>query len=123
MKYILITTNPEIEAAFLSPEAFFPTDEKQVFAAWKEALEACDNTEILFVELVGTLSTPHEIAGYEEFALAKMDHPVAGPIPLVLLAPPPDYDLDFMVGWPDFVFAQIPHPVTPKLFRRASTWI
>ena len=123
MKYVLITTNPEIKAAFLAPDAFFPTDEKLVFAKWAEALEACEGADLLFVELVGTLKVPHEIAGYEEFAIAKMDHPVAQKVPVVLLAPPPDYDLDFMAGWPDFLFAQIPHPVSAKLFRRASTWI
>lgn len=52
-----------------------------------------------------------------------MSHPVAAGIPLVLVAPPDGYELDFMAGWPDFVFAHIRRPVTAKIFRRASTWV
>jgi hypothetical protein len=42
---------------------------------------------------------------------------------LVLIAAPDDYELDFMTGWPDFVFGHLRRPVTEKIFRRASTWI
>jgi hypothetical protein len=52
-----------------------------------------------------------------------MDHPVAKGIPLVLISPPENYELDFMAGWPDFVFGHVRRPVDYRIFRRASTWI
>jgi ureidoglycolate hydrolase len=56
--------------------------------------------------------------------------PVQGSMVLVVAPPPHNreagpegYELDFMVGWPNFVFANVRKPVTYKIFRRASTWI
>jgi hypothetical protein len=121
MKFVLITREEAIvEAARL---AFPPSDVLAVFADWAPALDACEGADLLFVDLVATLETPHRIAGYEKFAQAKMSHAVASTVPLVLIAPPADYELDFMSGWPDFVFAHVRRPVSDKTFRRASTWV
>lgn len=121
MKFLVITKDPEIEEA--ARNGFHPSDEMVAFADWKEALERAEGVDMIFVDLLATLQEPHKIAGYEEFGYAKMEHPIAAPIPLVLIAPPDDYELDFMAGWPDFVFGHLRRPVTEKIFRRASTWI
>ncbi|MFN8221108.1 MAG: hypothetical protein U0S12_13375 [Fimbriimonadales bacterium] len=123
MKYVLITREPSIAEAARSPSAFPPDDQILVFEEWTEALEACDGADLIFVDMLATLEEPHKIAGYERFAEAKMGHDHARDVPLVLIAPPSGYDLDFMAGWPDFVFAHLPRPVTEKIFRRASTWV
>ena len=34
--------------------------------------------------------------------MSKMTHPLAKHVPLVLIAAPDDYELDFMAGWPAF---------------------
>lgn len=78
---------------------------------------------MLFVDLLATLLEPHKIAGYEAFAYAKMEHALAKDVPLVLISPPDDYELDFMAGWPNFVFGHVRRPVDYRIFRRASTWI
>jgi hypothetical protein len=121
MKFVLITKDPEMEKA--ARDGFHPSDECLVFEHWSDALSNCDDTDLLFVDLVATLHEPHRIAGYEQFALAKMAHPIAAPIPLVLIAPPEDYELDFMAGWPNFVFGHVRRPVNYRIFRRASTWV
>jgi hypothetical protein len=123
MTYLLITKDPFTEDSFLSPEAFLPSDRLMVFGKWEDALDACAGVDLMFVELTATLDEPFKIAGYERFARAKMGHPIAADVPLVLVAAPADYELDFMVGFPDFVFAQVAHPISSKIFRRASTWI
>lgn len=121
MKFVAITKDPEIVSQ--AKLAFPATDKLDVFEDWAPALDACDGADLLFVDLVAVLREPHKIAGYEDFARAKMSHPKAKSTPLVLIAPPADYELDFMVGWPDFVFAQVRKPVSEKIFRRASTWV
>lgn len=123
MTYILVTRNPDIREAFLSPEAFLPSDVLKPFEDWRDALEEAKGADMMFVDLVSTLVEPNKIAGYEEFAEGKMADEALLAVPLVLIAAPSDYELDFMVGYPDFVFAQIPQPVSSKIFRRASTWI
>lgn len=123
MTYILVTRNADIKQAFLSPEAFLPSDVLKPFDSWEDALKETAGADMMFVDLVSTLIEPHKIEGYERFAEAKMAEPALNEVPLVLIAAPADYELDFMVGYPDFVFAQIPQPVTAKIFRRASTWI
>lgn len=121
MKFVLLTTDSTmIEDA---REGFHPSDTFVAFDAVDEALQACEGADLLFVDLLSTLDEPHKIAGYERFAQQKMGHAIAAPIPLVLIAPPEDYELDFMTGWPGFVFAHIRRPVTAKIFRRASTWV
>lgn len=120
MKFALITKDPEIEAAAI--EGFAPY-ECASFPNWSEALENLTGVDMLFVDLLATLDEPNKIAGYERFAETKMAHPVANGVPLVLISPPDDYELDFMAGWPDFVLANVRRPVTSKIFRRASTWI
>ena len=52
-----------------------------------------------------------------------MAHEKAKNVPVVLIAPPEDYELDFMTGWPDFVFGHVRRPVDYRIFRRASTWV
>jgi hypothetical protein len=121
MKFVLLTTDKDmVEAA---REGFHPSDTLEAFETATEALDASVNADILFVDLLSTLNEPHKIAGYERFADTKMAHPDAANVPLVLIAPPEDYELDFMTGWPNFVFAHIRRPVTSKMFRRASTWV
>lgn len=121
MKFVLITDDSEMVAE--ARTGFQQDDELLAFASWNEALDACEGADLLFVDLLTTLEEPHKIGGYESFGTAKMDHAIAAPIPVVLIAPPEDYELDFMAGWPDFVFAHLRRPVPYKLFRRASTWV
>lgn len=123
MKYVLLTKDEEIADAARSPSAFPPSDVLAIFKEWREALDACADADLLFVDLLATLEEPNKISGYEKFAMGKMNHPEAQNTPLVLIAPPDDYELDFMAGWPDFVFAHLRRPVTEKIFRRASTWV
>lgn len=118
---MLITKDNEVVGA--TKGAFQPDDELLVFSDWQEALEHCEDADLLFVDLIATLSTPHKISGYEKFAESKMDHPKASVTPLVLIAAPEDYELDFMAGYPNFVFAHLRRPLTYKIFRRASTWV
>ena len=121
MKFVVISKDTDVAEA--AREGFHPSDECLVFTEWKDALEAAKGADLLFVDLLGTLKDPHKIEGYEAFAMAKMTHPVAKEVPLVLISPPDDYELDFMAGWPDFVFAHVRRPVNYKIFRRASTWV
>jgi len=121
MKFVVITKDPDVADA--ARQGFHPTDECQVSDDWSRALDLAEDADLLFVDMLATLSEPHRIAGYEEFANSKMNHPRARRTPLVLISPPEDYDLDFMTGWPDFVFGHIRRPVDYKVFRRASTWV
>ncbi|HVL38074.1 MAG TPA: hypothetical protein VM328_01665 [Fimbriimonadaceae bacterium] len=121
MKFVLITKDEQVVGA--AKNAFPPSDELLIFQNWQEALDAADGADLLFVDLLATLEEPNKIAGYEQFAQAKMAHEVANGTPLVLIAAPDDYELDFMAGWPDFVFAHVRRPVSDKIFRRASTWV
>lgn len=121
MKFVLISKDPEIEEA--AREGFHPADHCVTYADWKEALDDCADADLVFVDLLATLEQPHQIAGYEKFAEAKMSHPKAASVPLILIAPPQEYELDFMAGWPDFVLGHVQRPVSAKIFRRASTWV
>ena len=120
MKFVLITNDSDLEAE--ARKGFDPYT-CETYPNWPDALEACDGADMIFVDLLTTLTEPHKIAGYERFAQAKMTHPVASAVPLVLVAPPDDYELDFMAGWPDFVYGHVRRPVDSKIFRRASTWV
>ncbi|MDI9636740.1 hypothetical protein QPK87_09975 [Kamptonema cortianum] len=121
MKFVLVTKDSAIVEA--TQGAFQPDDELLVFEDWRVALDQASDADILFVDLVATLEKPHKIAGYEKFAEAKMDHPESSTVPLALIAPPDDYELDFMVGYPNFVFAHLARPLTYKVFRRISTFV
>lgn len=121
MKFVLVTKDEEISQA--AGNAFPASDELIVHQEWNPALDACEGADLIFVDMLATLEVPHKIAGYEKFAEAKMGHSVANSVPLVLIGVPADYELDFMSGWPNFVFAHVRRPVTDKIFRRASTWI
>lgn len=121
MKLVLVTRDPEVRGA--AEEAFSKNGRLVVFERWSEALEACSDAHMMFVDLIATLDEPHKIAGYERFAEAKMTHAVARQTPLVMIAPPADYDLDFLTGWPDFLLAQVKRPVTERIFRTAATWV
>lgn len=120
MKFVLITKDLEVESA--AKEGFAPY-ECQSYSNWQDALDNTAGADMIFVDLLATLDEPNKIAGYERFAEAKMGHAIANGVPLVLISPPDDYELDFMAGWPDFVLANVRRPVTSKIFRRASTWI
>jgi len=121
MKFVLLTREQELKEAARS--GLHPSDDLAIFEDWVDALDACKDADMIFVDLIATLDEPNKIAGYEHFAEAKMTHAEARGTPLVLIAPPEGYDLDFMSGWPDFVFAHLRRPVTDKIFRRASTWV
>ena len=121
MRFVLITQDQEVIKA--TNGAFQPDDELLIFSDWQVALDACDDVDLLFVDMIATLKSPHKVAGYEKFAEAKMAHEIASSVPLILIAPPEDYAMDFMVGWPNFVFAHLRRPLTFKLFRRATTWV
>lgn len=121
MKFVLVTKDLEVSDS--ASRAFPPSDEVLHFEDWGPALDACFGADLLFVDLIATLVEPHKIAGYEAFAVAKMQHGIACDVPLVLIAQPADYELDFITGWPNFVFAHVRRPVTDKIFRRASTWV
>ena len=121
MKFVLLSNDPELLDA--AREGFHPSDELIACDDAQLALNGCEGADLLFVDLLSTLDEPHKIAGYERFATFKMEHEIASGTPLVLISPPEDYELDFMAGWPDFVFAHIRRPVSAKIFRRASTWV
>ena len=121
MRFVLVSSDPAVIKA--TEGAFQPDDDLLIFKKWQDALEACEDVDLLFVDMVATLDHPHKVAGYEKFAMAKMEHEIAGAVPLVIIAPPDDYEMDFMVGWPNFVFAHLRRPLTYKLFRRATTWV
>ena len=120
MKFLLITQDSEMAS---EARAGFEPYACEVFESWVPALEASEGVDLMFVDLFATLTEPHKIAGYERFAMAKMAHPTACAVPLVLIAPEETYELDFMAGWPDFVFGHVRRPVNSKIFRRASTWV
>ena len=121
MVIVIITKDPEVVSA--TEGAFQPNDDVRIFADWSEALSACQDAELMFVDLIATLDKPHRIAGYERFAEAKMAHPEASSVPLVLIAAPEDYELDFMTGYPNFVFMHVRRPLNYKVFRRATTYV
>ncbi len=121
MKFVLVTKDKAVVEA--TKGAFQPEDELVVQQDWRQALDECQGADLLFLDILATLELPHKVAGYERFAEAKMGHEKAAAVPLVLIAQPDDYELDFMVGWPGFVFAHLRRPLTYKLFRRATTWV
>lgn len=121
MKFVLVTKDAEVVAA--TEGAFQPDDVLSVHDDWQAALEDCQDADLIFVDLLATLDKPHKIAGYEKFAEAKIEHAIAAATPLVLIAAPDDYELDFMAGYPNFVFAHLRRPLNYKIFRRASTWV
>ncbi|MBS1717737.1 MAG: hypothetical protein JSS72_08400 [Armatimonadetes bacterium] len=120
MKFLVITRDPDVAVA--AKEGLTPY-ECHCMPDWREALECCAGYDLIFVDQLATLEKAHEVAGYEKFAMAKMEHPKASEIPLILISTPADYEMDFVIGWPDFVLSNIQRPVTAKMFRRASTWI
>ncbi len=121
MKYVLITKDEELVEQ--SKKAFQSDDVVEIYSDWKQALECSADADLIFVDLICTLEEPHKIAGYEKFAQAKLSHAEVKKVPTVLISPPADYELDFMAGFPDLVFAYLRRPMSEKLFRRASTWI
>ena len=120
MRFVLITDDAEMAAEARKGFEPYACD---VYPEWEAGLDAAKDADLIFVDLLATLTDPHKIAGYERFAVAKMAHETACGVPLVLIAPPEDYDLDFMAGWPDFVFGHVRRPVDSRIFRRASTWV
>lgn len=121
MRFILVSQDEAVIRA--AKDAFERIGTLQVFGDWASGLNSSEGADLLFVDILCTLRDPHKIAGYEEFANAKMSHDVAKDVKLVLIAEPPGYDLDFMAGWPDFLFARLPRPITAKILLRMSTYI
>lgn len=121
MKFVLVTHDEEIIAA--AQKAYGTHYELKVCSDWNVAMSDLDGVDLMFVDLLATLKEPGRIQGYEEFAMAKMTDEKASRIPLVVFAPPSDYELDAMVGWPNFVFAMVRRPITDRLFRQASGWV
>lgn len=121
VKYVFLSHDPEVLAA--REGAFWPDDELVTAQTWQEALDSCEGAELVFVDMLDTLREKGKVKGYEEFAEAKMAHPIAAKTPLVLIAPPDDYEMDGMVGYPDFVFAHVRRPVTFKTLRRMTTLV
>ncbi|MER3496336.1 MAG: hypothetical protein C4320_05765 [Armatimonadota bacterium] len=103
-------------------EGFHPSDDLKVVADWSAALDLAVSADLMIVDMLAVLEEPHKVAGYETFARAKMEHASAD-VPLVLISPPIDYEMDFVSGFPDFLFANVRRPVNYKFFRRASTWV
>jgi len=121
MKLVIVSTDTEVRDA--AQTAFKYEENVEYFDRWQEGLDAATEADLMIVDLVDTLQEPHKIAGYEQFAHAKMGHPKASKVPLVVLSPPPTYELDFMSGWPDFVFAQLRKPIQEKVLRRVVTYL
>ncbi|MBL8048795.1 MAG: hypothetical protein JNJ45_08940 [Chthonomonas sp.] len=121
MRFLLISKDPEVVKA--AQDAFERIGKLEVFENWEEGLNASEGTDLMFVDILATLKDAHKIAGYEAFAHAKMAHDVARHVKLILIAEPPGYDLDFMAGWPDFLFARLPRPISPKILLRMSTYV
>ena len=121
MKFVLITNDAQLEEE--ARQGFHPSDELTVFDDWRRALDNCSDADLMFVDLISTLDEPHKIAGYETFGESKLSHSDALSIPLVVISPPIEYELDFFAGWPNFAIANIQRPVNYKMFRRASTWV
>ena len=121
MRFVVITSDSFIVGA--CQEGFHPSDEALFFPDWHEALDKAEGADLMFVDLMATLKEPHKIEGYEEFAQAKMAHPKASKVPLVLINAADDYDLDSMVGWPDFLFGNLRRPINSKVIRRMTTYV
>lgn len=121
MRFIVISSDQEIVGA--AKEGFHPADEALFFSDWRQALDKAEGADMMFIDLLDTVKEPHKIQGYEEFAEAKMAHATAAKVPLVLINAPDDYDIDCMVGWPDFLFGNIRRPVTSKVIRRMTTYV
>lgn len=121
MHFVLVTKDAQLAEA--ARQGLHPDDHLVVLESWEAALDVSPTPALMFVDQLATLTEAHRIAGYEEFASAKMIHPRMAAVPLVLISPPADYDLDYIVGWPDFLFGQLQRPVDYRAFRRASTWI
>jgi hypothetical protein len=120
MKYVVLTDDAEVADA--ASKAFQHDDAAVILSDWRRALDEAVGADLFFVDLLATLNEPHKIAGYEEFAEAKMVHACAK-TPLALIWPPEGYELDFMTGYPDFIFQHVRRPVTYQKLRRASTYL
>ncbi|MCG9895026.1 MAG: hypothetical protein MH204_06090 [Fimbriimonadaceae bacterium] len=104
-------------------KAFPHGDELVVHSDWRAGLESAVGADMMVVDFLTTLAEPHKVAGYEAFAEAKLDHPEASGVPLVLIWPPEDYQIDFMTGYPGLIFQSMQRPVTFQKFRRAATYL
>lgn len=121
MKFVVITDDDDVASE--ARKAFHPEDEAVITRDWRHGLDSCAGADMVFVDLLATLAQPHKIAGYEEFAESKMAHSQASNVPLTLIWPPEDYDLDYMTGYPNFVHQHIKRPATFQKIRRASTYV
>lgn len=121
MRFVLITADSSLSDS--AREGLHPSDELETYSDWSAALDLARGADMIIVDMIATLAEPNKVAGYEAFARAKMTHPDAAGIPLVVISPETDYDLDFVSGWPDFCIANVRRPCDYRIFRRASTWV
>jgi hypothetical protein len=82
-----------------------------VEADWQRAIDKAATANLMVVDLLATLSIPHRISGYINFAETKM-RSAAAETPVVLIGAPDGYRLDGMAGWPGFLAAFIDRPIT-----------
>jgi len=121
MRFVLVSRDADVITA--ATEAFERFGTLEIYGDWQEGLAAAPGCDLMFVDQLATLEEPHKIAGYEKFAGAKMNDPKAKDVKLVLITPLESYELDFVVGWPDFLFAKLPRPVSSKMLLRMSTYV
>ena len=121
MRVLVLTQRAEI--AEYAKEALGERVDLEIHGNWKDALEIAEGADVMIADLVSLLNEPHKIEGYDAFALAKMSHENAKGVKLILIPAPADYELDSMMGWPDFLFAQFHNPIGTQSFRQAMRWI
>ena len=121
MRVLLITSRKDIES--MAVAALRGKVQLDIVADWKVALDQSLGADLMIADLVSLLDEPNKISGYEQFALAKMSHESAKAVKLVLIPAPVDYELDSMMGWPDFLFAQFHNPITEQTFKMAMRWV
>lgn len=121
MRVLVLTQRPEISG--YATEALGGRVDLEIYTDWKEALERAEGADVMIADLISLLEEPHKIDGYEAFAMAKMAHETAKSVKLILIPAPTAYELDSMLGWPDFLFAQFHNPIGVQSFRQAMRWI
>lgn len=121
MKVALITKNPVYGQ--LAREAEDEERKFVLFEDWREAFEHAAECDLMIADLISLLEKPHRIEGYRKFGEARLAHPIAARVPLVLIPAPDGYKLDGMIGWPNFLLGQLRHPITRETFRQVLRWI
>ncbi|GMV37096.1 MAG: hypothetical protein AMXMBFR61_16040 [Fimbriimonadales bacterium] len=94
--------------------------EVEVFDRWSDMLQEARSRpcDAMVLELLAALGPGGAIEPYERFAEEKMGDPKLSPVPLILIALPPDEEAEQMVGWPGFLYAYLRHPMDPDAILR-----